>query len=93
MKINTLTILFLVTINSITSKKADEAEVTHTVEFTVKVGDEELKHPIRIGLFGKDAPKTVKNFYTICTEGVQHNGKTISFDNSIFHRVIPNFMI
>lgn len=75
------------------SLNPSEAEVTHRVKLTVKVGDEVLPEKIVIGLFGDETPKTVENFYKICTEGVQHNEKTISFDDSVFHRVIPGFMI
>ena len=40
---------------------------------------------IRIELFAKDAPDTVKNFATLCEKGF--------YDGVIFHRVIPGFMI
>src|SRR5438876_12184557 len=51
-------------------------------------------------LFEKDAPKTVSNF-TELTEGKREsthpvNGKKTKdrlYDGTIFHRVIPNFMI
>ncbi len=52
-----------------------------------------MDEPIVIGLFGNDVPKTAENFFKVCTEGVMHDGKKISYSNSIFHRVIPNFMI
>ena len=42
-----------------------------------------------IGLFGKVTPKTVENFYRLASDG--YEGK--SYRNSLFHRVIPNFMI
>jgi len=44
---------------------------------------------IVIGLFGDIVPKTVKNFMTIASEGI--DGKT--YANSKFHRVINRFMI
>lgn len=40
---------------------------------------------IVVELFEKDAPKTVANFQKLSKEGF--------YDNSKFHRVIPNFMI
>jgi len=36
-------------------------------------------------LFAKDAPKTVNNFVFLAREGF--------YDGTVFHRVIPNFMI
>lgn len=93
MKTIVFAILALTALTAETTKKPEEAEVTHTIKFTIRIGDEDQETPITIGLFGKDAPKTVDNFYTICTKGVENQGKTISFNDSIFHRIIPNFMI
>ena len=44
---------------------------------------------LEIELFDKDVPKTTKNFRKISSEGV--NG--ITYNNNIFHRVIPGFML
>lgn len=68
-----------------------EVDVTHKVTFTVQVGnDSSATGQLVIGLFGKLAPKTVENFVTLASEnGFQ--GK--SYKNSIFHRVVPSFMI
>jgi cyclophilin family peptidyl-prolyl cis-trans isomerase len=41
--------------------------------------------PIQIELFPEDAPKTVENFTKLAADGF--------YDDLIFHRVIPDFMI
>jgi cyclophilin family peptidyl-prolyl cis-trans isomerase len=58
------------------------------VYFDISIGDEHVGRMV-LGLFGDVAPKTVKNFLTIASKGI--NGKT--YANSKFHRVINKFMI
>ncbi|CAE6162653.1 unnamed protein product [Arabidopsis arenosa] len=41
--------------------------------------------PIDVELWPKEAPKSVRNFVQLCLEGY--------FDNTIFHRVIPGFLV
>lgn len=68
-----------------------DVDVTHKVTFTVQVGnDTSATGQLVIGLFGKLAPKTVENFVTLASEK-GFEGK--SYKNSIFHRVVPSFMI
>lgn len=52
--------------------------------------DDVPKGIITIGLFGDDAPRTVENFITLASP-LGYNG--LSYKGSIFHRVIPGFMI
>ena len=45
--------------------------------------------------YGKIVPKTVHNFVLLCTgqKGIGKQGKPLHFKGSVFHRIIPNFMI
>ncbi|SBT35088.1 peptidyl-prolyl cis-trans isomerase, putative [Plasmodium ovale wallikeri] len=58
--------------------------------FDIKINDKPIGR-ITFGLYGDVVPKTVKNFVSIC-KGTVVNGRMLSYKNSIFHRIIPNFM-
>lgn len=55
--------------------------------------DEIVTRRILIELFDDLAPKTVKNFRTFLSEERVIDGEKRTYKESIFHRIIPNFMI
>ena len=69
-------------------------EVTTKVAFTLSVDGDEVGD-VTFGLFGKVVPKTAENFKVLCTgeQGTGVSGVPLHFKGSIFHRIIPNFMI
>lgn len=40
---------------------------------------------IELELWGKEAPRATRNFIQLCLEGY--------YDNTIFHRIIPDFLV
>ncbi|KAL2649878.1 hypothetical protein R1flu_018006 [Riccia fluitans] len=82
-------------LSPVQAKKETNLEtITHKVYFDVEINGKSAGR-IEIGLFGKAAPKTVENFRAICTgeKGAGLSGKALHYKGSIFHRVIPGFMI
>ncbi|GMH69896.1 hypothetical protein TrRE_jg1148 [Triparma retinervis] len=76
------------------SAEDDLEKITHKVFFDVEAMDGS-KGRIIMGLFGDTVPKTVENFRALCTGelGNGKSGKPLHYKNSIFHRVIPQFML
>ncbi|CCE63223.1 hypothetical protein TPHA_0E01280 [Tetrapisispora phaffii CBS 4417] len=68
--------------------KSVDPKITHKVFFDIKHAD---KHVGRIvmGLYGDDVPKTAKNFFQLAIS----KDPSFGYIDSIFHRVIDDFMI
>lgn len=86
--------IFFLSLLSFSVLANDLEEVTHKVFFDVTINDEPAGR-IVMGLFGKTVPKTAENFRALCTgeNGIGKSGKPLFFKGSIFHRIIPQFMI
>ncbi len=44
-------------------------------------------------MFAQTVPKTVNNFVKLCEGFETNNGRKLTYEGSIFHRIIPQFMI
>ncbi|CCH44813.1 Peptidyl-prolyl cis-trans isomerase D [Wickerhamomyces ciferrii] len=67
----------------------NDPPITHYVYFDIAHGDE-FMGTVKIGLFGSVVPKTVDNFFILATEMGENNR---GFNNTIFHRIINDFMV
>ncbi len=76
------------------AQKSAEAKVTHKVFFEIDINGRDAGK-IVIGLFGDDVPKTAENFRALCTgeKGKTPSGIPLSYEDCVFHRVIPKFML
>ncbi|KAK7203402.1 cyclophilin-like domain-containing protein [Myxozyma melibiosi] len=52
---------------------------------TAKVILHTTKGPVEVELWAKETPKACRNFLQLCLDG--------TFDNTIFHRVVPGFLV
>ncbi len=66
--------------------------ITETLRFEVDICKRATRS-FTVALFGFDIPRTVENFVEICKGRRQVGGVRLSYNNSIFHRIIPNFVI
>uniref|UniRef100_A0AAV1TT53 Peptidyl-prolyl cis-trans isomerase n=1 Tax=Peronospora matthiolae TaxID=2874970 RepID=A0AAV1TT53_9STRA len=68
--------------------------ITTQVYFDVEI-DGQPEGRIVMGLYGEVVPKTTENFRALCTGemGIGESGKPLHYKGSIFHRIIPQFMV
>jgi len=69
----------------------DDILVTKEVYFKITIGGKDAGE-IKMGLFGDVVPKTVDNFYKLCT-GEGSGKEKFGYQDSKFHRVIKDFMM
>lgn len=69
----------------------DYEDTTAHAYFDINIGDEYVGR-ITMQLFDDEVPKTCKNFRYLCSQNI-FNEKNPTYENTIFHRVIKDFMI
>lgn len=66
-------------------------EVRPNVYLDISIGQEKIGR-IVLQLYSDLAPKATENFLNLCN-GYQLDGKTIGLQNTVFHKVLKNFVI
>merc|ERR1719281_1278891 len=86
-------LLFLTIFGTVSAQK-----ITKKVFFDIKIGDTKAGR-IEIGLYHDEVPKTAENFRALATGEMgaiktgKNKGTPLHYKGSIFHRIIPDFMI
>jgi peptidylprolyl isomerase len=74
-------------------KKDEERKITRHCYFDMNI-DGKPAGKIVFGLYGNAAPKTVDNFMELCIGAKSDkNPKGLTYKDSPFHRIIPQFML
>ena len=76
------------------SLSSNNCTVNPKVFFDISIGGENTGR-IEFELYADTVPKTAENFRALCTgeNGTGKSGKPLHYKGSIFHRVIPQFML
>lgn len=80
--------LFISLFLTLVAAASQDEEITHKVYFDISQGEAPLGR-IVFGLYGNTTPKTAENFRQLTVS----KDPSFGYINSIFHRVIPDFMI
>lgn len=83
MKLTGILVTFLMFLGVVSA-----ADITHKVYFDIEHGGKPVGR-IVMGLYGRVVPKTVENFYQLAIS----DDTKMGYLKSVFHRVIPKFMI
>ena len=71
---------------------ADDVAITHSVYFDVMIDGKDAGR-VTLGLYGDIVPLTCANFLQLCTGEVSKGSRKLHYKDSVFHRIIPGFMI
>lgn len=72
-------------------KPANYEDINSQPYFDINIGDTYIGK-IVFQLFDEDVPKTCKNFRYLCSTGILNKNKP-SYQDTLFHRIIKDFMI
>jgi len=72
-------------------KPVNYEDINYQPYFDINIGDTYIGK-IVFQLFDEDVPKTCKNFRYLCSTGILNKNKP-SYQDTLFHRVIKDFMI
>ncbi len=101
MKLLSLVFVFALALTAAAAKTKKKPKCSSKVFFDIEVdgapimdGDKDASR-ITMCLYGNDVPKTAENFRALCTgeKGEGTKGKPLHYKGSVFHRVIPQFML
>lgn len=98
-KVLTLTLLIFAQIfSTMCHLNSEKTTSIATLKISIKDFEENYKEEIgeiNISLLGDVVPKTVRNFESLCVgyKGSDLDSQKLTYVNSPFHRIIPNFMI